>query len=253
MRVLAFAIISLLIAAACRRDETPSFPPDDVDLTVIDNILITKTPPNRWHHTGVKAPDEGCEKLTLRWTGSLKKEFNDINDVHIQAAEALGFPPITSESDILKLPRPVVKVVSCADFYVEDLTHSFPYLVPEAYDLLHEIGHRFNDTLQARGGGKYRIKVTSLLRTPATVTRLSEKNPNASRNSAHSFGTTFDISYSKFICDNSSDTRRTFEDLKNLLGEILHDLRNEGRCYVKYEVKQSCFHITTRPLKSNHP
>jgi hypothetical protein len=30
------------------------------------------------------------------------------------------------------------------------------------------------------------------------------------------------------------------------LAEVLNDMRKQGRCYIKYEVKQSCFHITTR-------
>ena len=30
------------------------------------------------------------------------------------------------------------------------------------------------------------------------------------------------------------------------MAEILNDLRNHGRCYVKFERKQSCFHITVR-------
>ena len=34
--------------------------------------------------------------------------------------------------------------------------------------------------------------------------------------------------------------------LKNVLGEVLRDLRKQNKCYVKYEVKQRCFHITTR-------
>jgi hypothetical protein len=25
---------------------------------------------------------------------------------------------------------------------------------------------------------------------------------------------------------------------------VLYDLRREGHCYIKYEVKQSCFHVT---------
>jgi hypothetical protein len=29
-----------------------------------------------------------------------------------------------------------------------------------------------------------------------------------------------------------------------LLGEVLRDLRNQGRCLVKYEYKTACFHIT---------
>ena len=40
--------------------------------------------------------------------------------------------------------------------------------------------------------------------------------------------------------DVSSDT------LKMVLSEVLRDLKKNGRCYVKYELKQGCFHITTR-------
>lgn len=128
--------------------------------------------------------------------------------------------------------------------YVDSLTHSFPFLVPHAASLLDEIGKRFADSLAARGGGTYRPKVTSMLRTPVTVGRLRRVNRNATVESAHQYATTFDISYSKFICDNPADTRRTFEDLKNLLAEIIFDLRSEGRCLVKHERKQACFHIT---------
>jgi prophage antirepressor-like protein len=34
--------------------------------------------------------------------------------------------------------------------------------------------------------------------------------------------------------------------LKWVLSEVLRDFREAGRCYVKYEVKQGCFHLTTR-------
>ena len=34
--------------------------------------------------------------------------------------------------------------------------------------------------------------------------------------------------------------------LKAVLGEVLRDLKKQGRCYVKHEVKQACFHITAR-------
>ena len=97
----------------------------------------------------------------------------------------------------------------------------------------------------ARGGKKYKIRVTSILRTEGSVAKLRRVNRNASDASAHQFGTTFDISYSKFMCCDSSYVIRQ-EDLKNILGEILNNLRNEGRCFVKYEVKQGCFHITAR-------
>jgi uncharacterized protein YprB with RNaseH-like and TPR domain len=77
------------------------------------------------------------------------------------------------------------------------------------------------------------------------VKRLRRRNGNAVDTSAHLYGTTFDISYAKFICD-SPEKPRTQEDLKNLLGEVVYDMQQRGRCYVKFEHKQACFHITSR-------
>lgn len=180
--------------------------------------------------------------------GSLGRVFNDSNHVHLAVAEEIGVSPIESLSDAWHIRRPVKKIVSCKEYFVDELTHSLPYLVPEAYDLLKEIGTRFNDTLQARGGGDYRIKVTSVLRTSTGIKKLRRRNINAVKNSTHQFGTTFDISYAKFISGPSTTVGRTQEDLKNLLAEILKELVAEGKCYVKYERKQSCFHITARPV-----
>ena len=68
--------------------------------------------------------------------------------------------------------------------------------------------------------------VTSLLRTPYTVKRLRRVNRNATDSSTHQFATTFDISYRRFHCLDSTRTVNE-EDLKNLLGEVLLDLRRE--------------------------
>ena len=196
-------------------------------------------------------PDDGCVKMKINGVGGyLAAVFRDSNYLHYQAAQSLGIEPIANVNDLCCLRRPLVKIASCREYYVDDLTHSFPFLVPEAAELLKEIGSRFNDSLQVRGGGSYRLKVTSVLRTPRTVSRLRRINRNASDSSAHQFATTFDISYAKFICD-SITVNRTQEDLKNLLGEVMFAIRNEGKCYVKYERKQGCFHITTRPQSAS--
>ena len=60
----------------------------------------------------------------------------------------------------------------------------------------------------------------------------------------------FDITYARFDKVKYRNFRR-YESvekaiLKNVLGEVLQDLRKQNKCYVKYEVKQRCFHITTR-------
>lgn len=192
------------------------------------------------------APDENCVKLSVKSIGPLRRAFRDSNYRHLESARVFGTRLLRDVDDAWCIDYPLVKIRSCREYYVDGLTHSLPYLVPEAAELLGDIGRRFNDTLKARGGGNYRIKVTSVLRTPVTVSRLRRINRNATDSSAHQFATTFDISYSRFICD-SLGVNRSFEDLKNLLGEILYDLREKERCFVVFERKQSCFHVTVRP------
>ena len=73
---------------------------------------------------------------------------------------------------------------------------------------------------------------------------------NASANSAHAYGTTFDVSWKRFEKVEDEDGRPmqdvSSDTLKMVLSEVLRDLKKNGRCYVKYELKQGCFHITTR-------
>ena len=92
--------------------------------------------------------------------------------------------------------------------------------------------------------------VTSLLRTRHDVKRLRRNNGNASENSAHFYGTTFDVSWKRFEKVEDEDGRPmqdvSADTLKLVLSEVLRDLKQAGRCYVKYELKQGCFHITTR-------
>lgn len=177
--------------------------------------------------------------------GRLRSIFNDTNGMHISAAESIGIKPIKSLRDAYNLQRPVVRIATNEHYTVDSLTHSMPFLVPEAAQLLDDIGRRFADTIRARGGHEYRIKVTSVLRTDRSVAKLRRRNRNASEQSAHCYATTFDISYAKFICLDSTFIV-SLADLKNILGEILYDERDKGRCYVKFETKQGCFHITAR-------
>ena len=188
----------------------------------------------------------GGVKMKINYLGgSLGRVFNDSNYHHIAAAEKIGIKPLSGIRSAWEAGARLERPQSCREYYLDELTHSLPYLVPQAHKLLTDIGAAFRDSLQARGGGDYRVKVTSVLRSPRLVKRLRRRNINASAASAHLFGTTFDISYAKFICD-SVTTPRTQEDLKNLLGEVVFAMREKGRCYVKYERKQACFHITAR-------
>ena len=135
-------------------------------------------------------------------------------------------------------------------FHVQKLHHSVPYLVPRAANLLTDIARTFLDSLATKGIPFHKIIVTSVLRTEDDVDRLRNFNQNASEQSCHRYGTTFDISYNRYITVEDPDgpeRRRVRNDtLKWILSEVLHDLRQQGKCYVKYEVKQGCFHITAR-------
>lgn len=236
-----YIVCGLIVVVMLSIDRVKSAEPDD---TGWESAFCDADTFNRYTIHFDSMPDGG-RKLRTFFRGSYGREFGDKNDVHLEAATAIGIEPITDLASVWNLRRPIVKIESCREYYLDSLTHSYPYLVPEAATLLKEIGQRFNDSLASRGGGYYRIKVTSVLRTPAMIARLRRRNPNATKSSAHQYGTTFDIGYSKFICD-SVNIPRTQADLKALLGEVLQDLREEGRCYVKHERRQGCFHITTR-------
>lgn len=243
-------IVLLLVAACSGTDGDDSTQPDAADELRLARLseMLRPTPaianPYDFH---LDSMPSGGVKMHINYLGAtLGRVFNDSNYLHLEAARAIGISPIDSPAKAWHTPRPLVKIESNPDFYVDELTHSMPYLVPEAATLLHDIGRAFNDSLKARGGGAYRLKVTSVLRTPTTVKSLRRRNRNAIETSTHLFGTTFDISYAQFMCLNDS-VPRTQEDLKNLLGEVLFDLKRHNRCYVKYERKQSCFHITARP------
>ncbi|MDE6230024.1 MAG: hypothetical protein K2M37_00205 [Muribaculaceae bacterium] len=183
-------------------------------------------------------------RIQINSLGRLADVFNDSNKYQYIFAERVGIRPMASVTDAYFTSKPIVKITSCDLYTVDSLTHSMPYLVPEAAALLADIGRGFRDSLKSRGADGYRIRVTSLLRTPHTVKRLRRINRNATDSSTHQFATTFDISYTRFDCFDSSRVV-VQEDLKNLLAEVLWDLRRKERCLVKYERKSPCFHITT--------
>lgn len=210
--------------------------------------VLARIPDAKWNNFLEIDDSDVAQPVKTYFEGRRSEVFNDSNSVHLEAAEVVGIAPITDMSSAWNISKPLKLVASCENYYLEELTHSFPFLVPEAHRLLNDIGEQFNKRLWERSKSKYRIKVTSVLRTPATIRDLMKKNRNAVATSAHQYGTTFDISYSKFIQD-QREKPCSFANLADLLSEVLQDLQEQGRCYVKYESKQSCFHITVRPLK----
>ena len=181
---------------------------------------------------------------------SYKLAFPDSNAVQLEAANRWGVTPVKNREDAEARKRELVYVAASPYYHVDRLRQSIPYLVPRAAILLQDIGQAFFDSLYVKGVPLHRFIVTSVLRTEEDVARLRGFNQNATENSCHLYGTTFDICYNRYKTVEDPDGPRRREvrndSLKYVLSEVLRDMREQGRCYIKYEVKQGCFHMTVR-------
>ena len=175
--------------------------------------------------------------------------FPDQQDVQIVAASRHGVAPVQNREEAEHSKGKLVYVGSNPFFYVDKLNNSIPYLVPRASVLLQDIGRAYFDSLQIKGIPLHKIIVTSILRTKDDVSKLRTRNGNATENSCHLYGTTFDVCYNRYkqIQTEKQPRRQVQNDtLKWVFSEVLRDFRNKNRCYIKYEVHQGCFHITVR-------
>ena len=203
--------------------------------------------------TGCKEKDMSMKMnnpRNIKGVISYRRSFGDLNDTHLAAAKSIGVSPLQNRAAAEKLGNKVVEIKSGDLYQVDSLTHSIPFLVPKASALLDSIGANFLDSLESKGLNPNQVIVTSVLRTYDDVKRLGKRNINASKNSAHVYGTTFDITYKRFFKVEDPDGRPMqdvrADTLKLVLSEVLRDLKKKEKCYVKYELKQACFHITAR-------
>ena len=182
-------------------------------------------------------------------TFSYKDKFRDTQAKQEQAAKALGLAtPPQNRQEAAKMRSRLTLIQTNENFIVDSLTHSIPYLVPAAAAELESIGREFADILQRNNLPHYRFYVTSVLRTKDDVKQLQKSgNINATSNSCHCYGTTFDLAYYRY--DKVTRTREYMheDNIKLVLGQVLLNHQRAGKIYVKYEHKQACFHITVRP------
>ena len=186
----------------------------------------------------------------IRGVISYKRSFGDLNDTHMAVAKKIGVKPIQGREEAMRMSSKLVEIESGDWYQVDSLTHSIPFLIPKASALLDSIGANFLDSLENKGLNPNQVIVTSVLRTKDDVKKLRKVNLNASANSVHMYGTTFDISWKRFFKVEDPDGRPMqdvrADTLKLVLSEVLRDLKKKEKCYIKYELKQGCFHITAR-------
>lgn len=181
---------------------------------------------------------------------SYREAFPDSNSVQMASALKHGVEPVENRADAENRKKELVYVGANPYYHVDRMYRSIPYLVPRAAVLLNDIGRAYYDSLQIKGVPLHQFIVTSVLRTKDDVRKLRNYNHNATENSCHLYGTTFDICYNRYepVGDPDDPTPQATRNdtLKWILCEVLDDMRTSGRCYIKYEVKQGCFHITVR-------
>ena len=181
-------------------------------------------------------------------TFSYKDKVRDTQSKQEQAAKALGLStPPQNRQEAARMRSQLSLIKSNDNYIVDSLTHSIPYLVPAAAAELERIGEGFADILQRNGLPHYQFYVTSVLRTKEDIKQLQKSgNINATTNSCHNYGTTFDLAYFRFNKVTRTREYMHQDNLKLVLGQVLLNEQRAGRIYVKYEYKQACFHITVR-------
>lgn len=175
--------------------------------------------------------------------------FNSVNATHLKVAKKKGLSqiPLTRE-DVPNMKNQLKRVTTTSNYQLDELSHSMPYLRPYALDELNRIGEEFASILERNNLPHYRFIVTSVLRTQEDVKNLQRSgNVNSTTNSAHCYGTTFDITYVRYDKYDLRNPDYMMEgNLALVLAQALLNEQRADRIYVRYEKKQACFHITCR-------
>lgn len=158
---------------------------------------------------------------------------------HVIEAQSFNIPLImdNEQMDSLILAHQLIPVEEDGIGYsIQKLTHSRAFLNQTAYNVLKDISAKF---LQETD---HQLSISSLTRTEKSQRSLSRVNSNATKgHSSHSFGASFDISYSKY----GNKTGRNYVN-ERILQELLDRMVEEGKIYYIKERRQPCFHVTVR-------
>ncbi|MFM7015213.1 MAG: DUF5715 family protein [Bacteroidota bacterium] len=166
-----------------------------------------------------------------------KEYFPDDVATHEKALKANVIKPQKELSDLDQLKsKGILKELKTNDNYiVAEMDFAKPLVIPKVDLFLNELVALYKTELKELD--YVRFEITSATRSRRSVRQLAGNNVNAITNSAHLKGKTIDISYVRF----DSNTAQ----LKALI-QALKKMRENNKCYVKYEKEQGCLHITVR-------
>jgi len=175
-----------------------------------------------------------------------------LNDQHIEEAHKSPLKtPIKDKQSFYEKQKEIcrmahlTKIESNELYAVARLTYSLPYVHESAAEFLDLLGERMEARFKEKGIQHYRFVLTSVLRTQKDQALLQKVNANATpQETSHYFGTTFDISQTRFQMNNN-ENKYSYR-LRNILARELIRLQEEGKCYVILESREKCFHVTVK-------
>ncbi len=270
-------VLALALAAGCsdgaerQRPETPRpaapRPPSDEGLLSARELAAVNSAALAYADS-VDRRLRSVRRLSAREVAALRR---DVNREQIAKAKALGLKAASFEqmSGLAQRGR-LVRMDDTTRYWVVDtLTQSAPFLTPDAVAMLAEMGRRFQARLDSLGLPRFRMEVTSVMRTAQGQAELRRTNANASRIvSAHEFGTTLDVSHLRFAAPanplpdsgakTASDPRvaqlyalaldsvaaRNASALSAVLGRVIREMKGEGKLLVMMERQQAVYHMT---------
>lgn len=269
------ALVAVLASASCTPDEHRGYNqrPDDPPARAAQAARPPAPPPRPMtaadsaqararistDSARVAAAFARATRLTAREVGNLRL---DKNAKQIATARTLGIRA-SGQAEIQRLAREgrLVELGDSTEYWIlRDMDHSVPYVTPDARAMLTELGRRFHARLDRLGLPRYRMKVTSALRTDETQADLRKINSYASRTvSAHEFGTTVDVSHERFAVPAPDPARAGWEMEAEMLDEVgreharvlqaelgraIAEMRTRGALHVMMENKQPVYHMT---------
>src|SRR5688572_8814540 len=102
----------------------------------------------------------------------------DVNAIQIERARQLGIAPGSALEPLIANGKLVRLPDSTELWVVRDLKYSEPYVTPSTAALLIEIGQRFHARLDSMAIPRYRMDITSVLRTSDKQAELRRANSN---------------------------------------------------------------------------
>ena len=282
MRVIRLIVASLAVAA-CGTDTPPQSQTDEAaggssTQAAVERALDTALARLATLTDSIDALLLPVPLLTPAEENALRRHGND---VQLSRARSLGVRPAgTADVDAMRADGRLIELEDSTDLWaVRRLEHSLPLVTPDAHALLTRIAQQFQERLAAMGLPRYRVEITSVLRTAESQADLRQTNLNAAAGaSTHEYGTTLDLAYSSFAAPLAPElavdvsavpwlepridrvasamletaAARKSRELQAILGKVLLQLQQAGDVFVTLERQQPVYHLTVaRRLRSD--